>query len=312
MTLIQGIDSWLDIFKKDTIKPSSYDRLLRSRNLLSNDEISLMELNDISKKDIQLYLSRLNVGGYAQNTIKKQLTLLTAYFKHALSEGDMVKPVYLGVRLPKTRYAQLHSDKPKSYSEEEQRLLINRLMALEHPVDGALICMLECGLRIGEALGLTWDDYDVERRAIRISKTLIRVQAGGSVSFVQRGAKSASSNRIVPLSPVAQAVLNQLLQEENDIQGSMYIFHAPEAPYEPLTYSCAVHHLQKACRESGVAYYGTHILRHTFATNCYHKGCDVKILSKLLGHADTNITYNTYIHLYGDALEEMRKIVDPT
>ncbi|MGI6168933.1 MAG: tyrosine-type recombinase/integrase [Christensenellales bacterium] len=52
-----------------------------------------------------------------------------------------------------------------------------------------------------------------------------------------------------------------------------------------------------------------HVFRHTFATNCYYRGCDVKIPSKLLGHADVNIPYNTYIHLFGDALEEMWAIV---
>lgn len=44
---------------------------------------------------------------------------------------------------------------------------------------------------------------------------------------------------------------------------------------------------------------------HTFATNCYHEGMEVKILSKLLGHSDVNVTYNIYIHLYEDGFEEM-------
>ena len=39
--------------------------------------------------------------------------------------------------------------------------------------------------------------------------------------------------------------------------------------------------------------------------DCYHKGVDVKILSQLLGHADVNITYNIYVHLYGDGFDEM-------
>ena len=47
------------------------------------------------------------------------------------------------------------------------------------------------------------------------------------------------------------------------------------------------------------------MFRHTFATNCYHKGVDVKILSRLLGHADVNITYNIYVHIYGDGFDEM-------
>jgi site-specific recombinase XerD len=32
---------------------------------------------------------------------------------------------------------------------------------------------------------------------------------------------------------------------------------------------------------------------------------DIKILSRLLGHADVNITYNIYVHLYGDGFDEM-------
>ena len=44
-------------------------------------------------------------------------------------------------------------------------------------------------------------------------------------------------------------------------------------------------------------------------TNCYYRGCNVKIMSKLLGHADVTVTYNIYIHLFGDALEEMRSVI---
>lgn len=45
--------------------------------------------------------------------------------------------------------------------------------------------------------------------------------------------------------------------------------------------------------------------RLSYEALCYHKGMDVKILSRLLGHADVNITYNLYIHLYGDGFDEM-------
>ena len=78
---------------------------------------------------------------------------------------------------------------------------------------------------------------------------------------------------------------------------------------EPLTYEAVRYQIQFACAKANLPYLGMHVFRHTFATNCYNRGCDVKILSKLLGHADVAITYNTYIHLYGDALEEMRKVI---
>ena len=37
---------------------------------------------------------------------------------------------------------------------------------------------------------------------------------------------------------------------------------------------------------------GEHVFRHAFAANCYYSGMNVKVLSKLLGHADVNVTYN--------------------
>ena len=39
--------------------------------------------------------------------------------------------------------------------------------------------------------------------------------------------------------------------------------------------------------------------------NCCQKDIVMKILSRLLGHADVNFTYNLYIHLYGDGFDEM-------
>ena len=60
-----------------------------------------------------------------------------------------------------------------------------------------------------------------------------------------------------------------------------------------------------------IGYLGEHVFRHTFATNCYYKGVNVKILSKLLGHADVNVTYNIYVHLYGDGFDEMYSALVP-
>ena len=63
-----------------------------------------------------------------------------------------------------------------------------------------------------------------------------------------------------------------------------------------LSYEALRWQTKCACRDTGVEYRGEHVFRHTFATNCYYKGVDIKILSRLLGHADVNITYNIYIH----------------
>lgn len=164
--------------------------------------------------------------------------------------------------------------------------------------------MMETGLRIGECLALTWNDVLWERRAIRVSKTLIRI-ANRHRMEVQDGAKSFTSNRTIPLSTNAYNLLDDLSRSSEKTNG--YIFAADDG--FPISYEAMRYQVQQACEEADVPYLGQHVFRHTFATNCYNRGCDVKILSKLLGHADVAVTYNVYIHLFGDALEEMRSVV---
>lgn len=78
-----------------------------------------------------------------------------------------------------------------------------------------------------------------------------------------------------------------------------------------LSYKALRYQLKKACAAADVPYKGEHVLRHIFTANCYHKGIDVKILSKLSGHSDVNITNNIYIHLYGDGFDELYDALVP-
>ena len=53
-----------------------------------------------------------------------------------------------------------------------------------------------------------------------------------------------------------------------------------------------------------------HTLRHTFATRCIELGFDVKTLSEILGHANTTITMNRYVHPSMDLKRENMKKLD--
>ena len=72
-----------------------------------------------------------------------------------------------------------------------------------------------------------------------------------------------------------------------------------------LTYEALRFQTQCLCKAAGVPYRGEHVFRHTFATNCYHNRVDVRILSRLMGHADVDITHNICVHVYGDGFDEV-------
>lgn len=304
ITLAQGIQEWLETYKKNSVKPATLDRLYTSYNALLHDRIAHIYIQVLKTTDIQGYLNRMVEDGYALSTIKKQYHLVGAYLEYAMLEGYIQRPVHQGVRLPSQTVVKKPKREISSYSRQEQAKLLAVLRTRERIGYAAAILMMETGMRIGECLAITWDDILWERRAVSVNKTLIRIAHKKKMS-VQDGAKSYSSNRVVPLSTEAYRLLDQMSQESDDLTG--YVFAGEDDM--PISYEAIRYQIRKACEEAGVTYKGQHAFRHTFATNCYNRGADVKILSKILGHADVSVTFNVYVHLFGDGLEEMRSVV---
>lgn len=54
--------------------------------------------------------------------------------------------------------------------------------------------------------------------------------------------------------------------------------------------------LEKFTKECGLEGVHFHTLRHSFATRCMEVGFEIKSLSEILGHANTSITLDRYVH----------------
>lgn len=304
INLENAIHDWLVSYKKNSVKASTYDRLMVSYDMLVRHSIASVPIDELGVQDIQNYVNDLVDEGYALSTIKKQLHLIGGWVEYANLMGFISRPIHRGVKLPVESTVKKPKRQVISYTKPEQKALKSVLYRGDSLAWYAAILMLETGARVGEVLALCWSDIDWNRRALRINKTVVRL-GDARRCYVQQSAKSFTSNRTIPLSREAYDLLK--FMKESSESTSDFIFHNSRGDF--LTYETLRWWTHKACDEAGVPYYGQHVFRHTFATNCYEKGCDVKVLSKFLGHSDVTITYNVYIHLFGDALEEMRLIV---
>lgn len=298
ISLTSYIAEWLATFKETTVKQSTYDRLLTSVKALEGYTIASMPIGEITSIDIQHYVNDLTKRGYGLSTIKKQMRIVTAPLKQASALHIIPADPGIGIRLP-SRY---NVSKPErlieAYTAQEQTALLNVISSGRRTGYFAIMLMIETGLRVGEVLALRWQDVQLTRKRINVRNTVVRL-ANKKQSFVQDSVKSESSRRTIPLTPEA---IN-ILEEQYARRINEWVFVNDDG--ERLSYEALRYQTRKACEEAGIEYRGEHVFRHTFATNCYHKGIDVKILSRLLGHADVNITYNLYIHLYGDGFDEM-------
>lgn len=298
VSLANYIDEWMTTYKAYSVRQSTFDRLLTSIKALEGYAIASIPIGEITAKHIQLYVNELANSGYGLSTIKKQMRIVTAPLKQASALHIIPADPGIGIRLP-SRYNVAKPERiVEAYTAQEQTALLNVISSGRRTGYFAIMLMIETGLRVGEVLALRWQDVQLTRKRINVRNTVVRL-ANKKQSFVQDSVKSESSRRTIPLTPEA---IN-ILEEQYARRVNEWVFVNDDG--ERLSYEALRYQTRKACEEAGIEYRGEHVFRHTFATNCYHKGIDVKILSRLLGHADVNITYNLYIHLYGDGFDEM-------
>ena len=298
LTLCEFVDVWLELFKKNSIKTASYFRLVESRKALQKYNISQLKICDISYFDIQRYINELVEYGYSLNNIKKQVLIVTAPLKQAAAMRVIPADPTVGIRMPAEAKLKKKTKEVIAYTKEEQEKIWKKIIQNPDSVGySAVAFQIETGLRAGELLALKWTDVDITRGKMRIHATIINPQYTNRAEY-QDSAKSKSSNRVIPLTPKAITILKHL----KDSRETEWIF---EQDGDRYTYQKLTYQTKKLCREAGVKYHGEHVFRHTFATNCYYKGIDVKILSRLMGHSSVQVTYNTYVNLYGDGFDDM-------
>lgn len=301
-TLSSFIEYWITEVKGNSVKSGTLSRLKVEAKALEKFDISKMRVCDIRLHHIQKYVNELVDVGYSYNTITKQRHIVTAPLRYAFMAEIIDRDCTQGVEMPAKELTLKPEREVLPLTEEEQELLVATLRADSHPAAPLLEFILESGLRVGEAQALSWRNIDFKRQCMTIRATALNTRQDRV--DIQASPKTRSSVRTIPLSTRAMEILSENKKEAR----SEFVFTDETA--NPLNYGRIAKRYKHACKAAGVQHCGVHSLRHTFATNCYYKGCDIKILSKLLGHSSTNITYNTYINLYGEGLDEMRKIVN--
>lgn len=298
VSLLEFVELWLKTFKKNKLKAASYNRLLISKKALEAYDISKKQIGDIDFFDIQNYINELVEYGYSISGLKKQIRIVTAPLKKAAAIRIINADPSIGIELPIEENLQKQSKDIIAYDQGQQDRLFAEIQKNKNNTGYlAVVFMIETGVRSGELLALKWKDIQLDRSRMHVHATIVQPSATAKAMY-QDSPKTKSSNRIIPLTPRAKAILN-ILKENRQTE---WVFEGKNGRY---SYKQLMYQTKKLCRVTKVPYYGEHVFRHTFATNCYYKGVDVKILSRLMGHSSVTVTYNTYISLYGDGFDDM-------
>lgn len=152
---------------------------------------------------------------------------------------------------------------------------------------------LYSGLRIGEVLALCWEDIDLNTGVLYVRNSISRIWKSEGCKkhsvWVLSAPKTPTSRRVIPM-------CSKLIEIVHDYSGRKqhgFIYSKNGTFVSPRTFEYQYKRILLQC---GIAPVNFHALRHTFATRCVESNVDIKSLSEVLGHADTSITLNTYVH----------------
>lgn len=149
------------------------------------------------------------------------------------------------------------------------------------------------GLRIGECLALTWDDYN--GHYLDINKTIAK-EKDENGNHIINSPKTNSSNRKIALDEQIIIALNKLYNEQKKklfFDNSWFIFGG----INPLSQTTITRRKDKYCEIAKIKKIRLHDFRHSHATLLLSNGVPITVIAKRLGHSDIAMTLNTYSHI---------------
>lgn len=153
----------------------------------------------------------------------------------------------------------------------------------------AVLLGASTGLRVGEILGLKWEDVDFETLELRVTRDVVKQR-------IER-CKTEASRKPVPIGAELAEVLFAWRSRCAYNQPEDWVFASPavkgKQPYWPSSIYRV--YLKPALKELGITEpVGWHTLRHSLGTLMKANGEDVKTIQETLRHANFKVTMDVY------------------
>lgn len=277
---------WIEKYKSD-LRPNTVRMYRDAYNVHIMPELGGMMLREVKPVHVRAVMKR--VADKSESLQSKVLLTMRQIFETARQNGLIVKNPTEGLKI--TPHAR--PEKPKVLTSEQIKML---LAADLPPKAKAFVGLcLYCGLRKEEALGLQWGDLQKDRLTVCRAVSIVKNQPDSSQEL-----KTPAAHRTLPLPTPLQGILEQL-----PLSG-LYVIS--KADGGPMTGTAFRRMWEQVTRAIDFPLH-PHMLRHTYATNLYYAGVDLRTAQYLMGHSSIAMTAKVYTHLQAeDGLRAADKI----
>ncbi len=273
-------------YKKGQVREVTYNKY-RSNGQFLIENFSDLVLSKMTADDYQQILNKYSETHEKSTTTDFHRQLAWALKRAYNVDGILKRDVTFDAKIPLGK--KPGEKKPKFLEIEDMKKLIQELKHENTPEANFFLILLKTGLRFAEALGITLNDVDFDKKTVTINKTLdYKKHREGTRSFVPT--KNKYSVRTIV---VDDAVLYMLWKNAKGADTDESIFYKIKGFQFNSTLN---NKLKRACRKAGVPEITLHSLRHEHATYLVSQGISSMAVAERLGHADDSVTRAVYIH----------------
>lgn len=279
--LHQYFIEWVHMYKVGAIRDTTLQKYFISHKHLVN-LVPTLRLKDLNRKTYQQLMNDFAKTHERQTTMDFHHQVKSAIFDafdDGLIERDPTRKVVIKGKESAPKKAQY-------LNQYELKALLGQLdLSTEVNYDWLILLIAKTGLRFGEALGVTPNDFNFAQQTLDINKTWNYKKATGGF----QPTKNASSIRKVQLDWQTAMQFSHLIINMNPDQ--------PIFVKERIHNSTINYLLQKHCSNAKVSEITIHSLRHTHASLLLYGGVSIATVAKRLGHSNITTTQNTYLHI---------------
>lgn len=318
------------ISTKYELRDSTKDGYIYFYDHFVRETFGMKKLIEVKYSDIlQFYYYLLNDLDVSISTVETIHGLLHPTFNLAVRDDIIRKNPTDGVMAEISKKTDKTSGIRHALTREQQRAFMDYMA--KHPVYyhwwPIFTVLLGTGCRIGECLGLRWEDLDFEKRIISVNHSIVyrySTQQKNTTVNVSLP-KTEAGIREIPMLPVVKDAFD-MEKEDQAVSGgntqvidgmSGFIFcnrfhkvHNPQTVNDTIRRICKNYNAEEALnakKEKRDAIllpdFSCHHLRHTFATRLCEIETNLKVIQDIMGHKDIQTTMN----IYAEATRELKQ-----
>lgn len=323
-----SLNDFFDVYidGKQELKQSTRTNYKYMYRKYVSDTLGKRALKSIKYSDVKkFYNSLIREQGFKPNSMEIIHTILHPIFTVAVRDGYIRTNPTEGVMAEIKKSHDWEKPKRHALTEEEQEAFVKYLYS-EKDCErwrALFTVLLGTGCRVGEIVGLRWEDCDFKENIISINHNLIyRPQDNGHVEFHITTPKTKTGVREIPMfSEVRKALLEERIRQMREgfnqtvVDGySGFIFatrlggvqsaHNINRAIVRIRRDYNLKETEQAKKEKRepllLPHFSVHNLRHTFCTRLCENTSDkntLKMIQEIMGHKDISTTLDIYTDL---------------